>query len=177
MPLNRRMLAADAELAAKLLETARRQGISLYALTNRLIQAYLHMEKAGYKDPMDAAIDLVFYNSIITTGFRITPPKLSNGEEWEKLGETLWIVTSMKTPGIDPKHAIRRLTSIIFDEKNVLIDHSKRETKIMITVPPNSQITPENLYRLLKGFIKEALGDAADVKRRESVVLVSVREG
>jgi hypothetical protein len=176
MPLNRRMLAADYELAEVLSQIAQKNNTSLYSLTNRLIQAYMIMEKLGYKDPIDAAVDLVFYLNIFNTGFKITPPRLDGEDGWEKLGESLWLVISMENPNIDPRLAIVRLASILIDDKNVYIDR-RDETRIMITIPVNSKIGAKELRLFLQGFSKEALkGFDYKIEWRSNVVMLKIRE-
>ncbi len=176
MPLNRRMLAADYELANQLSKLAQKNNTSLYSLTNRLIQAYIIMERVGYNDPVDAAIDLLFFSNIFNTGFKIQPPELESEDGWEKLGESLWLVISIKNPEIDPRNAIVRLASILTDKKNVFMDF-QNETRIMITIPIGSKLSPKHIYSLLKGFAKEALKDGNyDIEWRSNVVIVKIYE-
>ncbi len=173
--VNRRMLAANAELAEKLLEIAKKHGVSLYNLTNKLISAYIQIEKAGYKDPIDAAIDLIFYNSIVTVGFKLTPPNNASVEELEKLGESLWLITSMKSPGIDPKRAIARLASILFGEKSVFMDQLGNLTRIVVTVPIDSKLKPSEFSSVIKGFMKQAPVKEFNVVQKKSIVLVDIK--
>ena len=169
------MLAADAELAEKLLEIARRQGVSLYNLTNKLIKAYIQVEKAGYKDPIDAAIDLIFYNSIVTVGFKITPPENISTQDFERLGESLWLITSMKSPGIDPKRSIARLAIIFFGEKSVFMDQTRSTTRIAVTIPVDSKMSSVDFSNIVKGFLKQAPVKEFSVTQKKSIVLVNIK--
>ena len=175
MPLNRRMLAADSDLAEEFSRIAQKNNTSLFSLTNRLIQAYSIIDKLGYYDPVDAAVDLVFYSNIFNTGFRISPPKLDGDDGWEKIGESLWLIISMGAPSVDPRHAIVRLSSILIDEKNVFI-YQKEGTRIMISVPINSNLKAKEMYMLLKGFLREALKDYEyQITHRSNVVMISIK--
>ncbi len=172
------MLAAEARLAEELSRIAQKQGTSLYSLTNKLILAYSIIEKLGYRDPLDAAVDLVFYSNIFSTGFKITPPLIDNDNGWERLGESLWLIISMENPGIDPTRAVVRLASILIDEKNVYIDtgEDSEETRVVITVPVGSHISPDKMNKLLKGFVSEAFrGKEFEIDWKSNVVILRIK--
>jgi len=173
VPVTRRMLAADVELAQRLSELARKHKTSLYSLTNRLIKSYLHIESLGYGDPLEAAVDFALVNSLLAVGFKLQPSQET--QNWRELGETLWLLASARNLQLDPKTFLVRLVSILVDRKNVMIEASG-ETNILVAIPSNSSIKQEQLKGIIEGVARSALGDGSfSLQEKTGILIVKIR--
>ena len=174
MPVNRRMLAADVELAQKLSELAKKHKTSLYSLTNRLIESFIHIESLGYSDPLEAAVDFMLVNSLLAVGFKLQPPQET--QNWRELGETLWLLASARNPRLDPKTFLVRLVSMLVERKNVMIEASG-ETSILVAVPSDSSIRQEQLRGIIEGIARSALGDGNfALQEKTGILIVRIKE-
>jgi len=174
MPVNRKMLAADSKLAQQLSQIAQKNNTSLYSLTNRIIESFLYLERAGYKDPLDATLDFLVLDSIVRTGFRVYPPKINGSKAWENIGETIWYILRDRTPNMDIAQAIVRLAGILLDKRHVLID-TEKGTSILITVPSDSPFSTEDVFHLFKGIIYSD-GEAKNrsISKKANVIMIRI---
>lgn len=172
MPSSRKVLAADAELASELLRAARRIGVSLYNLTNRLIEAYLSLESSGYPDPVDAALELALIGDLTTMGFRLCPPPLDGGEA-AALGEMLWRIASSRERSPDPKQVLVKLASLLVGRRRIMISVSG-ETRVVIGLPEGRE--GAMLAEMLTGFARAAFGERLSVHSRANVLELRISE-
>jgi len=170
------MLAADVELAEKLAELARKHRTSLFSLTNRLIESYAVLERAGYADPLEAATDLLVLETLLAAGFKLQPPEREGPGAWESLGEALWMLASSRSPSLDPKAFLVKLASALAGRKSVVVEASS-STSVVVSPPPGSPLKPEQLAGVLRGAAKSALGDCFEEQEKGGVLFFKILEG
>lgn len=174
-PPKRRMMAVDSKLADVLKDVASRRGYSLYSLINRIVEAYLELERAGADDPLEASLDYSLIRSFFSLGFTLSPPELTSEDAWRTLGQALWSVISSRIAGRDPLHVLSRATSLIFGEKNVGVVTSG-QLSIIITVPPSLKIPVEGAKAMLEAMVRQALpSKSVETRAVSNIIIIDIK--
>lgn len=172
----RRMMAVDSDLADKLKEVALRRGYSLYSLINRIIEAYLELEKTGIDDPLEISLDYSLFKSSLSLGFSLSPPELPDNEEaWSTLGQAFWSILASKLGERDPIHVLARTLSLIFGEKNLGVVTTGQLTFI-VTLPPSTKISVGCAKAMIEAMVKRALPQRnIESKSVSNIIIVSIK--
>lgn len=171
----RRMMAVDSRLADMLKDVANKRGLSLYSLINRIIEAYLELEKTGVDDPLEASLDYSLLRSFLSLGFTLSPPDLSSQEAWSTLGQALWSIISSRLGNRDPVHVLARAISLVFGEKNVGVV-TAGQLSIIITIPPSSKIPVEGAKAMIEAMVRQAT-PRREIEARavSNIVIVNIK--
>ncbi len=178
MPLNRKMLAADSVKADELNRIAAKRGSTLFSFTNTLIDAAILLDKAGYDDPREAALELVVMDTLRSLGFRLCLEKTTEGKvDWKTLGESIGMLLATKLGNSsDPLRLAFSLLSFILGEKNVFFQNMRGNIALIATVPVDVAIEPDDVRSLVEGIIKNFPdGKVAKTTQKGRVIVVEVR--
>ncbi|MGB9830667.1 MAG: hypothetical protein ACPLSP_01195, partial [Fervidicoccus fontis] len=174
MPLNRKIMAADQELAEKLSKLAEKYNTSLFNLTNKAISSYIIMEKSGYGDPVDGAVDLTIFQTLLSFGFKLEIPNLE-GDEAKKAGRAVWILISSRVDGADKDKVLLRLLSLFVGEKNVFTETKNGEKRFVVSLPINPKVNEEALKDIIYGFLEEAYGrNRFEIENKAKLLIISI---
>lgn len=171
----RRMMAVDSRLADILKDVANRRGLSLYSLINRIIEAYLELEKTGVDDPLEVSLDYSLLRAFLSLGFTLNPPELVSQEAWSTLGQALWSIISSRLENRDPIHVLARATTLIFGEKNVGVV-TGGQLSIIITIPPSSKIPVDGAKAMVEAMVRQA-APRREIEARavSNIIIVNIK--
>lgn len=174
MPLNRRIMAADQELADKLSQLADKYNTSLYSLTNRIIESYILLEKSGYNDPIEAAMDIVLFHSIKSLGFHIKLPHMTP-EDAKNVGKVIWTLMSSRVPKANVEKIISKLASLFVGDRNFYIESSSSEKRLIIAFPISFDQDSSVFSSLLDGLLSEAIGNGSyEIESMQHLIIIKL---
>ena len=178
MPLNRKMLAADSGKAEELNRIAAKRGSTLFSFTNTLIDAAILLDKAGYDDPREAALELVVMDTLRSLGFRLCLEKTSGGKiDWRTLGESIGMLLYTKLgKGSDPLRLTYSLLSFILGKNNVFFQDMRGNIALIATVPVDISMEPDDARSLVEGIFKNFPdGKVTKTTQKGRVIVIEVQ--